>query len=291
MKTSMAVIVIFISLFFAIGMHFQVAKGNPTGFGPPNPTQPVEDPPTIDIQFPENITYYGSIVPLNVTVTQPISWYVEQYPRQLAPLNTIKSVNCVIDGQQFVLWNGTLVNQGLNQAISFDLPSACQFAALIEAGSGEHTLEVDVGTQVLYYPRAGFFPSSLTMNASQNVTFTVETSLAVSETTVSSIEPPTPTSNYRPLVMVTPTPNPGLTLSPSATHSPNPSPTSTVNLIITPSPSPTQQPIPEPSATPNNAQENFTSTLFITALLVALVIALLVYLRKKGKIMWIRMHS
>jgi len=92
----------------------------------------------------------------------------------------------------------------------------------------------------------------------------------------------------------TPSPIPTQSLSPSPSLGPiksstsplSPSPTLTLSPIITPTESSTQNPTIEPSATPNNTQENFISITIIAGLaivIVAFVILLPVYLRRTKK--------
>jgi hypothetical protein len=171
------------------------------------PTKPINDPPIITIQSPSNTTYNQNIIPLNITITQPDSWVeskrINESELVIGP-NSIKSIACKLDGQQFTLWNGTLIRTAnvtyilwngtivseanttklpISQfAIDHLLPKISQFSATLTAGKGAHTLQVYVLSVTTYYPYADFhFPYTDNIDASQNVTFTVETDLATSK--------------------------------------------------------------------------------------------------------------
>jgi len=151
----------------AIKPAAQVAKANPWP-GPSSPTEPIKEPPIITIQSPTEITYSQNSIALNITIIQPESWLVNL----TGPPNTLKLVSCLLDGQNFTIWDGYHVGN----TVCYYTPAACQFLASVNVSSGQHTLQVNVYAVAPYFPHANFpFTNDYDICTSQNVTFTVNT--------------------------------------------------------------------------------------------------------------------
>lgn len=160
----------------------RVADANPTWGTSATPIPPIKDPPQIIINSPNSIEY-GNPVPLNITIIQPNSWVSEHnmvLPKQwvdnsdsvVRGQNTLKSITCIIDGQSFILWNGTY----FDSSVTYFLPRITQFSAVMNASKGQHNLQVNV-LAVSNYVVEGIIPFAgrhYNISASKSTTFTVD---------------------------------------------------------------------------------------------------------------------
>ena len=238
------------------------------------PAEPNKDPPLVTIQSPINGTSYAinaGNVELNFTITQPSSWNGSC---------TIKEISYQLDGQDFIVWNGTVyavlpLAGGNLTEISYALPVTSEFSTTLMVNVGEHTMSLNVYTESDYFPSTNFtVPTIYPIYVNQTVHFTVISNQPnLINQSVSFTPSPTPTLHFSASPVPTPTQQP--------TPSPSPSPTST----SFPSESPTQQPTLEPSPTSNNTQENLTPILIIVGIVVVLVAvaeALFYFKKRRG---------
>ena len=221
-KAFMAAILTAALLISLVGVHVEVAKANP--FSRPA-TVPIKDPPVITIQSPNNTTYFQDVIPLNITVIQPDSWVIDQNMNGASVWvvgpNTLRSVSCDLDGQSFILWDGThasqksLANNFTVNTVCYYLPKDAQFSAVMNVSRGQHTLQVKVGAVAEYYPHDNFpFPNGFDIEASQNVTFRVQAGSDIDwSSTINSIKAPS--------VPFPPTINLDTIITPSAKHNVN----------------------------------------------------------------------
>ena len=159
----------------------RVADANPTWGTSATPIPPITDPPQITITSPNSIEYNNRVL-LNITIIQPASW-VSKHPMDLPKSwvdnsdsvvvgqNKLNSVTCIIDGQSFVLWNGTYFGPG----VTYYLPKETQFSAEMNVSQGQHNLQVNV-LAVSDYVVEGIIPFAgrqYNISASKSTTFTV----------------------------------------------------------------------------------------------------------------------
>lgn len=159
----------------------EVAKANPTWGTPATPIPPITDAPQIIITSPTP-TPYTNPVALNITVIQPDSWvskhnmtlpqaWIDNSDDVVVGQNTLRSITCIIDGQSFILWNGT----HFDFAVTYYLPRETQFSALMSLSKGQHTLQVNVSA-ISEYSVEGIIPfayRTYNISASQTVAFDV----------------------------------------------------------------------------------------------------------------------
>ena len=137
--------------------HISLATANPS-LPPYGPALPVPHPPKLIVQSPQyNTTYYDNNVLLNLTIITPSTW--------VGPTN-ITEINYNFDGQEVTLWNLTY----------YSLQPTQQFAILLNANVGQHTLQVNVHAEVTYYPdpRCLIFASIFPIEVSQTIPFSVD---------------------------------------------------------------------------------------------------------------------
>ena len=141
----------------------EVAKANPTWGTPATPIPPITDPPQIIITSPSS-EEYSNPVPLNITIIQPNSWlsqvnmtlpklWVDNSDNVVVGQNTLRSITCIVDGQSFILWNGTYFGFG----VTYYLPRITQFSALMSVSKGQHNLQVNVSA-ISEYAVEGIIP-------------------------------------------------------------------------------------------------------------------------------------
>jgi hypothetical protein len=180
---SIAIITSFLVIIFLIQLIAQVpvVEANPTWGTSATPIPPIKDPPQIIINSPNSIEY-GNPVPLNITIIQPDSWVSEHnmvLPKQwvdnsdsvVRGQNTLKSITCIIDGQSFILWNGTY----FDSSVTYFLPRITQFSAVMNVSKGQHNLQVNV-LAVSNYVVEGIIPFAgrdYNISASKSTTFTL----------------------------------------------------------------------------------------------------------------------
>ncbi|MCW4029737.1 MAG: hypothetical protein NWE92_08855 [Candidatus Bathyarchaeota archaeon] len=148
----------------------QVTDANPSWGTSASPIPPIRDPPQIIINSPKRTEYnhpavcYSNPVPLNITIIQPDSWVTNKsfkLPTSLTDnsdtvvvgQNTLRSITCIVDGQSFVLWNGTPCGFG----ITYYLPKVTEFSAAVNVSHGGHSLQVNV-IAVSEYVTEGIIP-------------------------------------------------------------------------------------------------------------------------------------
>ena len=139
---------------------------------PYGPVSPFPDPPVLIVQSPQrNTTYYVNDVLLNFTVITPSTW---------TGSTNVTEIDYNFDGQVVTLWNLT----------DYPLSPTQQFLILLNASTGQHTLQVNAHSESTYYvdPRYDFFPSIFPIEVSQTIPFTVDTT-AFPPTSVSIASP------------------------------------------------------------------------------------------------------
>jgi hypothetical protein len=168
MKKVLALTLILVLLFSAVAtlQHIGLATVNLSYHDPISPdipygpASPFPDPPVLIVQSPQrNTTYYANDVLLNLTVITPPTW---------TGSTNVTEINYNFDGQVVTLWNLT----------DYPLSPTQQFLILLNASTGQHTLQVNAHSESTYYvdPRYDFFPSTFPIEVSQTITFTVDTS-------------------------------------------------------------------------------------------------------------------
>jgi hypothetical protein len=304
---TIAISIAFVSLFW--GQTTNVAKANPSWGTPATPIPPITDPPQIIITSPSS-KEYNNPVPLNITIIQPDSWvskhnmtlpkpWADTSDNVVVGQNTLRSITCIIDGQSFILWNGTYFGFG----VTYYLPRVTQFSALMSVSNGQHNLQVNVFA-ISEYAVEGIIPfaeKTYNISAIQTTKFdvnndsdsifaptlySVKSSYEIWQPSSNSTPSSTPTSDSS---METPRLTPSLIPStPSPSHTPSPtltiSPTPTAIPIATLTPTlssntPTQKHTIEPSPIVHNyTVDDYTPMIISIALvIVAVVVGLLIY--------------
>jgi hypothetical protein len=224
-KSSIAIIsILLIVVSVQAEMQVEVVDANPTWGKPGTPIPPITDPPQIIIESPNNGAY-NNPVPLIITIIIPDSWVPEQgidsANKLVGGRNTLRSINCIIDGQSIILWNGTLITP---YGITYFMPKVSQFSADITVGKGQHNLQVSV-LALSQYRTEGIVPFSdkeYLISANQSSTFTViKASDAILSPKIDNIKNPYPfpqkTLNQP---TSTPAPNPTFTIiNPNSSNS------------------------------------------------------------------------
>jgi hypothetical protein len=161
----------------------RVADANPTWGTSATPIPPITDPPQITITSP-NALEYGNPVPLNITIIQPNSWvskyhmtlprpWVDNSDSVVVGQNRVISITCIIDGQSFILWNGSFLGEG--HGVTYYLPRVTHFSAEMNVSKGQHNLQVNV-LAVSDYVVEGIIPFAgryYNISASKSTTFTL----------------------------------------------------------------------------------------------------------------------
>jgi hypothetical protein len=154
-----------------------IAGANPTWGKPGTPIPPITDPPQIIIDSPNNGEYNNPVL-LTITVILPDSWRPTEGLGSTGTLvagrNTLRSITCIVDGQSIVLWNGTPCGPD-NYGITFFLPQASQFSAVLHVSKGQHSLQVNT-VSLSQYRTEGIVPFSdkeYSIYANQSTTFSV----------------------------------------------------------------------------------------------------------------------
>ena len=168
-KTFMAAIIIIAFLISLVaGMQaVEVATANPWMGEPVPPSMrvPNKDSPSLEIQSPQNMTYYEKEVLLNLTVTKPDSWLTTNVSCY------ITRINYQLDGQVVTLFDRLDPLTGTNA-----LPSPKQFStSLKDLAEGQHTLQVNVSAHSRYWtnPAFDFFYEDYPLDVSETVNFRV----------------------------------------------------------------------------------------------------------------------
>ena len=178
-----AVTILFLVSLLLVEMQFEVARANPTWGTSATPIPPIKDPPQIIINSPNSIEY-SNPVPLSITIIQPDSWvskrkitlprpWVDNSDSVVAGQNRLISLTCIIDGQSFILWNGTFLGEG--RGVAYDLPRITQFSAVMNVSKGQHNLRVNV-LAVSEYVVEGMIPFAgrlYNISASKSTAFTL----------------------------------------------------------------------------------------------------------------------
>ncbi len=163
-KAGIAVLLILVS--FLAGMLTDVVVANPW-MGqpvPPSMRTPNRDSPILEVQSPENTTYYQNEGLLNFTVTKPESWVTTNVSC------FITGVVYQIDGNAVVLFNWS------DPDGNHSLPSPEQFSVTLgDLEEGQHTLQVNVSAYSRYWttPEFGFFYEDYPLNVSETVNFAI----------------------------------------------------------------------------------------------------------------------
>jgi len=166
LKAGIIVLLILVS-FIAVGMLIKSVGSNPW-IGqpvPPSMRTPNKDPPTIEIQSPENTTYYKNEVLLNFTVTKPQSWVTTNVSC------FITGVVYEIDAKEVVLfnWSDPTGNHTLPSPGLFSVP-------LQDLAEGQHALRINISAFSRFWttPEFNFFYEDYPLNVSETIGFTVE---------------------------------------------------------------------------------------------------------------------
>ena len=164
-KKVLALTLILALLFSAVAtlQHIRLASADAYGEISPDipygPVSPIPDPPVLIVQSPQrNTTYDVNDVLLNFTVITPSTW---------TGSTNITVINYNFDGRVVTLWNLT----------DYPLSPTQQFLMLLNASTGQHTLEINVHAECTYYtdPRYNIFHSIFPIAVSETILFTVDT--------------------------------------------------------------------------------------------------------------------
>jgi len=136
-----------------VGYHDPISPDIPYG-----PVSPFPNPPDLIVQSPKyNTTYHVNEVLLNFTIVNPYSQ---------SDFTRITEITYNYDGQVYILWNFS----------DSPLASTQQFSTVMNPSIGSHTLQINVHSELTFYPDPRFLdsPSIYPIDTHKTITFAID---------------------------------------------------------------------------------------------------------------------